>query len=55
MDFITDLPVSTDRIGNSYNSILIIIDRLTNMIYYGLIKVTINALSLTEIIIDVVM
>ena len=54
MDFVTGLPILTDWKGDSYNSILVIVNRLIKMIYYELIKVTINASRLAEVIIDVV-
>ena len=40
--------------SNSYDSILIIVDYLTKMIYYEPVKVTINAPELVEVIINVV-
>ena len=52
MDFVTGLPVSTDWKGDSYDSILVIVDRLTKMVHYKLVKVTINAPGLAEVIID---
>ena len=48
------LPVFMDWKGDSYNLILVIVDRLTKMVYYKPIKITINAPGLAEIIIDVV-
>ena len=54
MDFVTGLPILRDWKGDSYNSILVIVDRLTKMVHYKTVKVTINALSLAEVIIDVV-
>ena len=54
MDFVTSLPILTDWKGDSYNSILVIIDRLTKTVYYKLVKVTIDALGLAKVIIDVV-
>ena len=53
MDFVTGLPLSSDWKGNSYNLILVIVDRLTKMVHYKLVKVTINAPRLAEVIIDV--
>ena len=41
-------------IKNSYNLILIIVDWLTKMIYYELVKVTIDVLDLVKVIINVV-
>ena len=55
MDFVTGLPISTDWKGDSYNSILVIVDWLTKMVHYKPVKVTIDAPGLAEVIIDVVM
>ena len=38
---------------DSYDSILVIVDRLTKMVYYELVKVTINTLGLAKIIINI--
>ncbi len=54
MDFVTGLPISADWKGDSYNSILVIVDRLTKMVYYIPVKVTIDATGLAEVIIHVV-
>ena len=54
MDFVTGLPISTDWKGDSYDSIFVIVDQLTKIVYYEPVKVTINALGLAKIIIDVV-
>lgn len=53
MDFMTELLVSTNWRSEIYNSILVIIDRFTKIVYYEPVKVTIDALSLVEVIIDV--
>ena len=53
MDFVTSLPLSADWKGNSYNSILVIIDRLTKIVYYKPVNVTINAPELAKVIMDV--
>ncbi len=50
-DFITGLLISADWKGNSYDSILVIVDRLTKMVYYKPVKVMIDAPSLAEVII----
>ena len=55
MDFVTGLPTSTDWKGESYDSILVIINRLTKMVHYKLVKITIDAPSLAEVIINVVL
>ena len=54
MDFVTGLPLFADWKGDSYDSILVIIDRLTKMVHYEPVKVTIDAPRLAEVIIDVV-
>ena len=54
IDFITDLPFSTNWKGDSYNSILVIVNRLTKMVYYELIKVNINTPGLAKVIINVI-
>ena len=54
IDFVTGLPILTDWKGDSYDSILVIVDRLIKMVYYELVKVTIDAPGLAKIIINVV-
>ena len=54
MDFVTGLPISTNWKGDSYDSILVIVDRLTKMVHYEPVKVTINAPGLAEVIINIV-
>ena len=54
MDFVTSLPISTNWKGDSYDSILVIVDRLTKMVHYEPVKITIDAPGLAEVIIDVV-
>ena len=54
MDFVTDLLLSANWKSDSYNSILVIVDRLTKMVHYEPVKVTINAPKLAEVIIDMV-
>ena len=54
MDFVTDLPLSADWKSDSYDSILVIVDRLTKMVHYKLVKVTIDTPGLAEVIIDVI-
>ena len=54
MDFVTGLPLSSDWKGNNYNSILVIINRLTKMVYYKPVKITIDAPELAKVTIDVV-
>ena len=54
MDFVTGLPILIDWKGDNYDSILVIVNRLTKMVHYKLVKVTINAPGLAEVIINVV-
>ena len=54
MDFVTGLPVSTNWKSESYNSILVIVNRLTKMVHYEPIKVTIDIPRLAKVILDVV-
>ena len=54
MNFVTGLPISTNWKGESYDSILVIVDRLTKMVHYEPVKATINTLGLAEVIINVV-
>ena len=54
MNFVTGLPLSTDWKGNSYNFILVIINCLTKIVHYKLVKVIINASKLAEVIINMV-
>ena len=54
MDFVTELPISTDWKRESYDSILVIVDQFMKMIYYKLVKVIINTLKLAEVNLDVV-
>ena len=54
MNFVTGSPLSSDWKSDSYNFILIIVNRLTKMVHYEPVKVTINALELPEVIINVI-
>ena len=54
MDFVTDLPISTNWKGDSYDSILLIVNELRKMVYYKPVKITIDAPGLIKVIIDVV-
>ena len=55
MDFITGLLILTDWKEDSYDLILIIVNRLIKIVHYKLVKVTINAPGLAEVIINVVL
>lgn len=50
----TDLLLSADWKSNSYNSILVIVKRLTKIMHYKLVKVIIHAPELAEVIINMV-
>ena len=54
IDFVTGLPLSADWKGDSYDSIFVIVNRLTKIVHYKPVKVTIDALGLAEVILDVV-
>ena len=54
MDFLTSLPVLIDWKGDSYNSILVIINQLTKMVDYKLVKITLDALGLAKVTLDVI-
>ncbi len=54
IDFITGFPILANWKGDSYDSILVIIDQLTKIRHYKLVKITIDTLGLAEVIINVV-
>lgn len=54
MNFVMGLPISTDYKGDSYDSILVIVDRLIKMIYYEPVKIIINPPDLAKDIMDLV-
>lgn len=54
MDFMMRLPISTNLKSKSYDSIFVIVDRPTNIIYYKPVKTTIDASSFVKIIVNVV-
>ncbi len=54
MDFVTGLLVSTNCKSDTYDSILLIVDRLTKMVHYEPVKVIIDASGLAEVILIVV-
>ena len=54
MDFATGLPQSANWRGNRYDSILVIIDQITKMVYYEPVQTTITAPALAEVIVNVV-
>ena len=54
MDFVSGLPISINCKRDSYNSILVIVDWLTKMVHYKLVKITLDAPGLAKVIIDVI-
>ncbi len=54
MDFIISFPISANWKGDSYDLILVIVDRPTKMVYYKPVKVMIDAPGLAEVIINMV-
>ena len=54
IDFVTWLPILTDWKGDNYNFIQVIVNWLTKIVYYKPVQVTINALGLAEVILDIV-
>ena len=54
MDFVTELPVSTNWKGKSYDLIFVIVDRLAKMMQYKPMKITIDTPSLAKVIINIV-
>ena len=54
MEFVTGLQLFVDWKSNNYNSILVIVDQLTKIVYYKPVKVTIDTLGLAKVILDVV-
>lgn len=54
IDFVTSLLISADSKGDNYDLILVIIKKLIKIVYYKLVKITINILSLVKVIINIV-
>ena len=54
MNFVTGLLVSINWKGDSYNSILVIVNRLTKMVHYEPFKITLDASGLAKVIINMV-
>ncbi len=55
MDFVTGLLIFTNWKGETYDSILVIVDQLTKMVHYKPVIVTIDAPALAEVIIKAVL
>ena len=54
MDFATGPPILTNWKGDSYDSILVIVDRLIKIVYYKPVKIIFNTPDLAEVIINIV-
>lgn len=54
MDFVTGFSLSIEWKRDNYDSILVIINSLTKIVYYKPVKTTINVVRLAKVIIDVV-
>ena len=54
IDFIIELPISTNWKTDNYDSILVIIDWLTKMIHYEPVKIIIDTLNLMEVTLDII-
>lgn len=52
MDFVTSLPISTNRMGKTYTFILVIGEQLTKIVHYEPVKTTIDTQNLAEVIIN---
>ena len=48
------LPISTNWKWDNYDSILVIVDRLTKMVHYKPVKIIVDALGIAKVIIDVI-
>lgn len=55
VDYVTGLPISANWKSNTYDSILVIVNWLTEMVYYKPVKITLDALGLAEVLLDVVL
>ena len=54
MNFVTSLLISANWKGDSYNSTLVIVNRLIKMVYYEVVKVMIDVPGQAKVIIDMV-
>ena len=54
MNFIIGLPISTNWKDDIYDSILVILDWLTKMIYYEPVNVSIDTFGLRKVILKVI-
>ena len=54
INFIIKSPILTNKKSKNNNFIFIIIDYLTKIVYFKLLKITINILKLVKIIINII-
>lgn len=54
IDFIMGFAILIDKMSNNFDLILVIVDCLTKIFYYQPIKVIINIVGLTKVIINMV-
>lgn len=54
MNFIITLLISKDLKGNNYNFIIVIVNKLTKIVYYKPVKTIINLAGLVEVIINII-
>ena len=54
MSFVTGLPQFEDWEGNSYDSILVIVDWLIKILYYKPVQITITIPALVKIISNII-
>lgn len=54
MDFVTELPVSINWKGKIFNLILVIVERLTKMVYYKRVQIIIDTFSFLKVIINII-
>ena len=54
MDFVTGLPQSADWWSDGYDSILVIVERLTKIVHYEPMQTTITTLALAEVILNII-
>lgn len=52
--FFTRLSISTNRKGKTHDSILVVVNWLTKIVYYELDKITIDTLTFAKIIIKAI-
>lgn len=54
IDFVTRLPVLSNWKSETYDLILVIINRLTKIVYYNVIKIRIDTFNFAKLFLDVI-